>query len=227
MRRALPASTAARGARAAVVVASTARVPRHVGTAALRLANRAAQVGIGAALVAGLRRRDPTVVVNALVSAAFTALPRLLEVTYGARLRPWHRLWVSAAGLIHTVGMLGPYDRVWWWDHLAHTLSGVVVAAATDVVFRVGTADASQADGWLGPRARVVFGATLGFGLVWEALEFAVHAVADRLGFEPLLVHYGRRDTVGDLCFDLLGAAIVVRYGRRGLADVVDSVREP
>lgn len=190
------------------------------------LANRVVQAGIGAAFLVGVRRRDPTVVVNAVVSAAFTALPRMLEIRYGARFRPWQRLWVSAAGLVHTLGMLGPYDRVWWWDHLAHTLSGVVVAAATDVVFQSRAADADPVTGKSHDRATVVFGVTLAFGVVWELLEYVVHAIADRLGFEPLLVHYGRLDALGDLLFDLLGASIVVRFGRRALSNVVDSVRD-
>lgn len=199
-------------------------VSRWRGAEVLRLANRVVQAGIGAALLAGVRRRDPTVAVNGVVSLVFTALPRALEARYGARFRPWQRLWVSAAGLVHTLGMLGPYDRVWWWDHLAHTLSGVVVAAATDVVFQARAADADPPSGR--SRAGVIAGVTLGFGIVWELLEYVVHAVADRLGFDPLLVHYGRLDALGDLCFDLVGAGIVIRFGRRALSNVVASVRD-
>jgi len=184
---------------------------------AASLANHAVKAGIVAALAAGVRRRDPTVVVNAVVSAAFTALPRALEARYGVRLRPWHRLWVSLSALVHTVGMLGPYDRVWWWDHLAHTLSGVVVAGATDVVLHRESSDSDSAPNDARRRAAVVAGVTLACGVLWEGLEYAVHAVADRLGFEPLLVHYGRSDTLGDLVFDLLGAGLVVRFGRRAL----------
>ncbi|SEW24377.1 hypothetical protein [Halobacterium jilantaiense] len=187
------------------------------GVDGVALANRVVKAGIGVALAAGVRRRDPTVVVNAVVSAAFTALPRALEARYGVRLRPWHRLWVSLSALVHTLGMLGPYDRVWWWDHLAHTLSGVVVAGATDLALHAESGDGDTAAA--GPRARAatITTVTLALGVFWELLEYAVHAVADRLGFEPLLVHYGRRDTLGDLVFDLLGAGLVVRFGRRAL----------
>jgi len=190
---------------------------RLLDAAVPRAANRLAQAAIGAALLAGARRRDPTVVVNAVVSAAFTALPRALEAGYSVRFQPWHRLWVSAAALVHTLGMLGPYDRIWWWDHLAHTLSGVVVAGATDVVLRAATVGGDPVSGRPRARAVMVVGVTLAFGVFWELLEYVVHAVADRLGFEPLLVHYGRLDAVGDLLFDLVGAGLVVRFGRRAL----------
>lgn len=198
------------------------RAARWLRGAGPDLVNRVVQAGIGVAFLAGVRRRDPSVVVNAVVSAAFTAVPWSLEARYGVRFRPWQRLWVSAAGLIHTLGMLGPYDRIWWWDQLAHTLSGVVVAAATDVVYRAETTDAASDRS----RAGVVAGVTLAFGIVWELLEYAVHSVAERLGFEPLLVHYGRLDALGDLFFDLVGAGIVVRFGRRALSNVVASVQE-
>jgi len=182
-----------------------------------RLANRATKVGIALAFLAGVRRRDPSVVVNGVLSLAFTALPRALESGFDVRFRPWHRLWVSVAALVHTLGMLGPYDRVWWWDHLAHTLSGVVVAGATDAVLRAQAADGDPTRDRSHSRAAVVAGVTLAFGVLWEALEYVIHAVARLFGFEPLLVHYGRRDTLADLFFDLVGAGLVIRFGRRAL----------
>lgn len=189
-----------------------------------RRANRVLQVGLVAALLAGLRKRDPSVVVNGVLSIAFASMPTVLERRYDVRFRPWQRLWISTTALIHTTGMLGPYDRVWWWDHLAHTLSGVVVAGAADVFFRVNAEEGDRPPGSAGSRSVFVVGVTLGFGLLWEALEYAVHTLGDRVGFEPLLVNYGRLDTVRDLCFDALGAGLVVLFGRRALSNVVDSV---
>ncbi|WP_242695616.1 hypothetical protein [Halomontanus rarus] len=187
----------------------------------VRGVNRLLQIGIVAALVAGIRRRDPSVVVNGGLSLTFVALPRNLERRYDVSFRPWQRVWISTAALVHTLGMLGPYDRVWWWDHLAHTLSGVVVAGAADVVYRTGLVERSPLPG----RSRPAFivGITFGFGALWELLEYLIHALGDRIGFEPLLVHYGRLDTVGDLVFDLLGAGLVVLFGRQALSNVVES----
>lgn len=186
-----------------------------------RVVNRLLQAGIVAGIAAGIRRRDPSVIVNGLLSLVFASLPRSVERWTDIRFRPWQRGWISMAGLVHTLGMLGPYDDVWWWDNLAHTLSGVVVAAVADVLYR------SDVDGTYRPRgcSRPAFitGTTLGFGVVWEVLEYIVHTLGDRIGIEPMLVHYGRCDTIGDLVFDLLGAALVVRFGRTALANLVDA----
>jgi hypothetical protein len=184
------------------------------------------QLGIVTALLAGVRRRDPSVVANGAASLAFAAIPEYLERRYDARFRPWQRLWVSAAALVHTVGMLGPYDRVWWWDHVAHTLSGVVVGGAADVALRVDAAGPRRFQGSSRFRSAFIVGVTLGLGFLWEVLEYVIHALGDRIGFEPLLVHYGRFDAVWDLVCDALGAGLVVLFGRRALSNVVESVAD-
>lgn len=197
-----------------------------MGVSVQRCTNRILQIAIVTTLLAGVRRRDPSVIVNGVVSLVFAALPGHVESRYDVRFRPWQRVWVSAAALVHALGMLGPYDRIWWWDHLAHTLSGVVVAGAADVVLRAEAEDASRSA--ISPEARSTFilGVTFGFGVLWEGLEYVVHAVADRLGFEPLLVKYGRLDTRRDLIFDLVGAGVVILFGRRALSNVVKSITD-
>ncbi|ADB63328.1 hypothetical protein Htur_4523 (plasmid) [Haloterrigena turkmenica DSM 5511] len=191
-----------------------------------RAANLGLQLAIATALVEGVHRRDPSVIVNGIVSLLFAAIPKSLENRYGARFRPWQRLWVSGAALVHTLGMLGPYDRIWWWDHLAHTLSGVVVAGATDISFRAEAEKDTQGNSLSKSRPAVIVGITLGFGVLWEILEYTIHAIADRKGFEPLLVHYGRLDAIGDIIFDLLGAGLVVLFGRDGLSNVTESITD-
>ncbi|WP_436348791.1 hypothetical protein [Natronorubrum sp. FCH18a] len=193
------------------------RVRRTIDAGIWTVANRLLQIGIVAGLVAGLRRRDPSVIVNGVLSLTFASLPQYFERRYDVHFRPWQRGWISTAALVHTLGMLGPYDRVWWWDHLAHTLSGVVVA---DVMYRSDDEAESRFSGRSRPTFITII--TLGFGFVWEVLEYVVHAFGDRVGFEPLLVHYGRLDAAGDLVFDLLGAALVVRFGRERLSNIID-----
>lgn len=192
----------------------------------LRAANRVLHLAIVATLLEGARRRDPRVTVNGIASLGFAALPSHIESRYGARVRPWQRTWVSAAALIHALGTLGPYDRIDWWDRLAHALSGVVVAAAADVAIQAAAMDGRRAP--VSPRLRSTFvaGVTLGLGVLWELLEYGIHATADRTGIQPLLVHYGRLDAVGDVVFDLLGAALVILFGRRTLADVAESIAD-
>ena len=189
-----------------------------------RIVDAALQLGIAAVFVAGVRRLNPSVVVNACLSAVFALLPGVLERSHGVPFRPGQRLWISTAALVHAVGMLGPYDRIWWWDHLAHTLTGVVVAGTADVYFQRVVAGAVDAPDRGRVRAWFVVGATLGFGLFWELVEYVIHVLARRVGFEPLLVHYGRFDTAADLLFDVLGAGLVVAFGRVALADVADEM---
>lgn len=206
-----------------------ARFDRPTSIGLQRIANRLLQVGTVTGFATGLRRRNPSVAVNGCLSLVFTSLPWFLEWRYGARIRPWQRLWISAAGLVHTLGMLGHYDRIWWWDHLAHTLSGVVVGGVADVVFRTEIEDRGDPDDRPLParsRATFVVVVTLVLGLLWEVLEYLIHTLGDRVGFEPLLVHYGRLDAVGDLVFDAVGAGVVIVFGRQALSNVVDSVMD-
>lgn len=172
----------------------------------------------------GIRRRDASVLVNALLSLLGTFIPTVLERRYPIHLRPWQRLWISVAMLMHAIGMLGTYDRIWWWDHVTHTLSASIVGAIAYVVTR--TSPNRRGDHRGPPRATptVVFGWTMGLGLLWEVLEYAIHVVENRLGLTPLLKRYGRRDTVLDLVFDGVGAALVIIFGPEALANVVESL---
>lgn len=196
---------------------------RSNGRSLLRGANRLLQLGILTTLRAGVERRDPSVIVNAVLSVAFAVAPDYVERRFGVRFRPWHRLWISAAGVIHSVGMLGPYDRIWWWDRVAHTMSGAVVAGGADVLFQAIGGDAERPAASRS-RAAFVLGVTLGLGVVWEVVEYTIHVVGRRVGFEPLLVNYGPLDTAGDLVCDILGAGLVIAFGRRTLSTVAESI---
>ncbi|AEH39354.1 hypothetical protein [Halopiger xanaduensis] len=175
---------------------------------------RQAERGIRCALLVvfalGVRRRDPGAVVNAIVAAIGTYLPDLAERTYGVDIRPWQRVYVQVAMITHAIGMLGPYDDVWWWDHLTHTHSSSILAG---VVF------ASSRRRGRDPRPRVV-AVVACLGLLWEIVEYAVHAAGRRLGVEPVLVSYGKKDTVLDLVFDLVGAVLVLAFGDRVLGNL-------
>ncbi len=163
--------------------------------------------GIGFVFILGIRRRNPGAVANAVFSLAGTYLPDVLERVFGVTFRPWQRIYVETAMLTHSVGMLGPYDDVWWWDHLTHTHSASVVGGVVHVL--------SERYGW-NPRPRVV-GVIMFVGIVWELIEYGIHFAAERLGIEPILVQYGTEDTVYDLLFNLVGALLVVAFGDRML----------
>ncbi|MFC4550992.1 MULTISPECIES: hypothetical protein [Halorussus] len=175
--------------------------------------DRGVERGIRCALVAvfveGVRKRNPGAVVNAALALAATFLPDLFERRYDVEFRPWQRVYTQAAMLTHAVGMLGPYEDTWWWDHLTHTHSATLLAGLVHAVSRRRGHD---------PRPRVL-GTVVGVGVLWELMEHAIHAVAERLGFDPVLVPYGRTDTMLDLVFDLVGALVVVVFGDHLLRD--------
>jgi hypothetical protein len=171
------------------------------------------QVGIALILLVGLARRNVSVVVNATFALAATALPAVLERDYRLPLDAGLTLWITAALFLHTLGMLGLYDGVWWWDHLTHTLSATIVAAVGYVTARA--VDESSEDIYL-PRPFlfvyiVLF--TLALGVLWEVLEFAARGGAELFGLDPVLVQYGLSDSLLDLVFDAVGAVVVALFG--------------
>lgn len=172
-------------------------------TTAASTAEQWIRYAIVAVFVAGVRRRNPGAVANAAVSLAVSYLPGTIERRYGVEFRPWQRVYAVTAMFTHSLGMLGPYDDMWWWDHLTHAhtatlLGGLVHAGARRRGFD--------------PRPRVI-AAVVVCGTLWELVEYAIHAVARRLGVEPILVSYGRRDTALDLLFNLVGALLVLVLG--------------
>jgi len=161
------------------------------------------RLALVAVLLEGLRRRDPAAVVNAVASLAGTSLPSVLERRTDVSIRPWHRGYVSGALFAHAVGMLGPYDDVWWWDHLTHTLTATILGEVVHVVARERGGD---------PRPPVL-SAVVGLGALREVLEYVVHAGSRRVGLDPVLVRYSATDTAFDLVFNLVGAGLVVLFG--------------
>ena len=170
-----------------------------------RQVERGIRCGILVVAVVGLRRRNWSTVANAVVALAGTFLPTAAERGYDVELRAWQRVYTEVAMFNHAVGMLGPYDDTWWWDHLTHAHSATIVGGFVHAAARRRGRD---------PRPRVV-AAVVGCGALWEVMEYVVHTVADRLGIEPMLVFYGETDTLLDLCFNLVGVAAVLVFGDR------------
>ena len=173
-------------------------------------AERGIRYAILAVFVVGFRRRNPGAVANAVVALAATSVPGVAERRYDVAFEPWQRAYLNAAMLTHAVGMLGPYDDVWWWDHLTHTHSATLLGGFDFTAARHRGRD---------PRPRVV-AAVACAGVLWELGEYSVHATANRLELEPLLVSYGPRDTLFDLVFDLVGAVLVLLLGDRLLENL-------
>lgn len=173
------------------------------------------QAGIVVVLLVGVRRQNVPAVVNAIASFCAALLPQLVETSLryflgiSVHFESVIALWIAVAGLLHAIGMLGPYDTVWWWDYLTHGLSAGLVAA---VIFAGLIVTSRQAAG-LAAAPSVVALATVAFtfavGVFWELIELTAREIGERFDVEPVLVHYSWRDTVSDLLVDA-GAAVVV-----------------
>ncbi|WP_433631791.1 hypothetical protein [Halomicrococcus sp. NG-SE-24] len=182
-------------------------------TSIVQETERGIRYGIFAVFVVGLRRRNAGAVVNAVLALAATYLPGIVERRYDVALQPWQRVYTQSAMLTHAVGMLGPYDDTWWWDHLTHTHSATLLGGLVHVAARRRGRD---------PQPRVV-ASVLGVGVLWELMEYVIHGVARRLNLEPILLPYGAVDTALDLLFDLLGALLVLAFGDDLLRNLVRS----
>jgi hypothetical protein len=164
----------------------------------------------------GLLISNVSVIVNAALSLLVTAIPAVLERDYAVQLDPAIVVWITLAVVLHSAGMVGLYDAVWWWDHLTHTFSGALVAA---VGYAVASSLDQYADSVVLPPTFLwlfVFLVTVATGVVWETAEMAGREVARAGGFEPLLIVYGIDDTILDLVFDVVGAAVVALLARHG-----------
>ncbi|MFC7202811.1 hypothetical protein ACFQJC_04740 [Haloferax namakaokahaiae] len=190
---------------------------------------RASQVMQGAiclVFLAGAYTRNLSVVVNSLLAIGVTFLPAILQRDWEIRLNPLLGLWLTAAVLLHAIGMLGPYNYINWWDHVTHTLSASVVAAVGYVSARV--FDEYSDAVHFPPRFLFVFILlfTLAAGVFWEVLEFSARLAAEALGVEEVLVQYGLGDTIVDLVFDTVGAMLVALFGTPTLSETIESLTE-
>ncbi len=174
-------------------------------------------------------RRSGAATVNAAASVVLAAPAVVVAVpvgpTWGGPGGSALALWLTVAGLLHSLGMLGPYDTVWWWDHLTHTVSAALVAALVYAVLLaaagVGPIPALSP---VGVAAATVLG-TFGAGVFWELVELAARAVGDHYGVDPVLVVYDWQDTALDLAFDTAGALVVLALDVRLFVALVE--RDP
>jgi len=175
-----------------------------------RTAERGLRYALATVFLVGVRQRNPGAVVNAILAAIGTYASDVVEHRYDVDLKAWHHLYIDSAMVTHAVGMLGPYDEIRWWDHLTHTRAAPILGGAAFAISRRNGRD---------PRPRVLAVVACA-GVLWELAEYAIHASADRLGVEPILVTYGKTDTALDLLFDLVGALLVLAFGDRVLGDL-------
>lgn len=198
----------------------TVRGRLGVGQSRQRQLVRAMEVGLLAILAVGLWHRNVGVIVNAAVGLAVTELPAILERDYELTLGVGLTLWVVAAVFLHALGTVplpgidaNLYQALWWWDHVTHTLSSSVVAAAGYAGARA--VDEYSVDVDFTPEFLFVYLLlfVMAFGVFWELLEFFIGLAAAEFGAPRVLTQYGLGDTMFDLVFDSAGALVVAVVG--------------
>jgi hypothetical protein len=196
-----------------------------------RQLSRAMQVMLVGIVGLGLERGNPGIVVNATIGLGVTQLPAVLERDYQIPMDPALTLWITVAVFLHALGTAGLpgsatnlYRSVWWWDHLTHTLSSSIVAAAGYATARAIELHSDSVS--LPDRFMFVFILlfVLAFGVFWEVIEFAVAGIASLSGTQSVLTQYGLSDTMLDLLFDTLGGLVVAVWGTAHLTDVVGAL---
>jgi len=155
-------------------------------------------------IAVAVRRDNGAAIVNGIVVLVVALSPLVVETVVTVRTGPALSVWLGLAGLLHMIGMLGPYDSVWWWDHVTHSVSAGLVAALC-----YGTLLATTTHS-LAIVAVMTVGFTLVAGVFWELIELVARILGRRFRIDPVLVYYGWKDTVFDLVFDLLAAIVIV-----------------
>ena len=188
------------------------------------LAVRGMQAVIAALIGYGLLTRNLSIVVNGSLGLATTFLPAVLKRDYEIAMDPPLVLWITVAILLHTIGMVGPYDTVWWWDNLTHTLSASVVAGVGYAVTRAIDEYWEEIHFPADFMFVYIILFTLAAGVLWEVVEFAGRGLARSIGQDAVLIQYGLADSILDLIFDAVGAVIVGFLGQGRFARLSESL---
>lgn len=194
---------------------------------------RGMELALVGLLFIGIERGETGIIVNCAVALAVVQLPSILERDYDLPMDSRLTLWITAAAFLHAFGVVGIpglgwtfYKGLWWWDHLTHSLSASVVAAAGYATVRA--VDIHSDDVYIPPRFAgvVILIAVLAFGVLWELLEFFIGVGADLSGVEGVLTQYGAEDTLKDLTFNTLGGVLVALWGGIYLTDLSSAISE-
>lgn len=174
----------------------------------------------------GLDRGNLGIMVNSGLAFAITLVPAVLKRDYQIPMDAGVTLWITTAVFLHAVGTLGPYQNVWWWDHVTHMLSASLVAGVGYATVRA--LDAHNPDVYLPPRFMFVFILmfVIAFGVIWEVTEFAVSGLGSIVGGNAVLTQYGLEDTMLDLLFDTAGGLVTAIWGTAYLTDVTGALAD-
>ncbi|SDR05263.1 hypothetical protein [Natronobacterium texcoconense] len=185
---------------------------------------RAMQIALVVVLAYGLWTLQLPVITNAILALVITFIPAVLNRDFNITVEPGLALWVTSAVFLHAIGTAGLYDAIATWDHLTHTLSATVVAAAGYATLQALHihGESIHLPRWAMFAFTLVF--ILAMGVIWEILEFFVDQGALVLGIDPVLAQHGIDDTIVDMMFNVLGAIIVATWGTVYLTEFSDSL---
>lgn len=184
-------------------------------------------------LFIGIDRGSTGIIVNTTAALVVVQLPAFLERDFDLTMDPQLALWITAAAFLHGIGIVGIpgvtrsfYTNLWWWDHLTHSLSASVVAAAGYATVRAVDlhSDDVEIPGRYVGVVLLIF--VLAFGVLWELLEFAIGVTADLLETKGILTQYGIEDTLKDLTFNTMGGIIVAIWGGLYLSEFSEAISE-
>ena len=183
---------------------------------------RLLQLALAAIAAYGLLQGNTGVVVNGALGLAVTFVPTVLRRDVGVSLPTWYVLCITAAIVLHTIGIMGPYKTVPWYDSLTHALSASIVAGVGYAT--VVAVDENSERTNLGSELRFAFVLVfvLAFGVFWEILEFTV----GMFGGKGMLIQYGLDDTVHDLVFDALGGLVIAGWDTAQPDSAADTLSE-
>lgn len=146
-----------------------------------------------------------------------TLLPILLEKRFRVFVPPEFEflaiLFVFASLFLGEV--LDYYNRLWWWDLMLHTVSGLLLGISGFLlVYVMNESDMFSLDMSPGFVALFAFMFAVGMGAVWEIFEFAMDQFFGlNMQKEMLGDPSGLTDTMWDIIADTAGAAVISVLG--------------
>lgn len=189
-----------------------------------RRISRFMQLSLVLIFVYGVYMGSSKVIINSAVGLAVTFSPALLRRNYDIVLNPWLSLWITSAVFFHALGSSGLYSSLSWWDHLTHAFSASVVAGIGYTSVRM--LDLHVEEVKLPDRFMFVFilMTVIAFGVVWELFEYGLDIIATVTELDMPLAQHGLKDTMKDMMFNTVGAAIVAVFGQAYLSSLSQSM---
>ena len=187
---------------------------------------RMMQVTLVGLLFSGFYYGSSKIVINSGMGLIISLIPGVMEKRYNVATDPLLTLWITLAIFLHSLGSLGFYNAISWWDHLTHALSASIVAGIGYTFIR--SVDIHSEEIYLPRKFMFVFLllTILAFGVVWELFEYGLDIIADSTGLVMPLAQHGLEDSMKDMMFNALGAVLTAIFGQVYLSELAEKWAE-